>query len=133
MTGEQLLAQYARPHTWDEMMGPDAIREPYRSLLNAIGQLSVSQLQQKDLQAGRHAGSQQGQDRDPAPGFVENVGFAHDVQGFLYRWRQGFGGKPSGNALRHKRHVRSGLTYRSHDDPSPRLVSQGDFATMTLC
>ena len=52
MTGEQLLAQYARPHTWDEMMGPDAIREPYRSLLNAIGQLSVSQLQQKDLQAG---------------------------------------------------------------------------------
>lgn len=26
MTGEQLLAQYARPHTWDEMMGPDAIR-----------------------------------------------------------------------------------------------------------
>lgn len=52
MTGEQLLAQYARPHTWDEMMGPDTIREPYRSLLNAIGQLSVSQLQQKDLQAG---------------------------------------------------------------------------------
>lgn len=52
MTGEQLLAQYARPQTWDEMMGPDAIREPYRSLLNAIGQLTVSQLQQKDLQAG---------------------------------------------------------------------------------
>lgn len=52
MTGEQLLARYIASQTWDEMMGPDGIRDPYKSLLQSIGHLSIEQLKQKDLQAG---------------------------------------------------------------------------------
>ena len=52
MTAEELLAGYARPQTWDEMMAPDSIRAPYRALLQSIGQLTTENLHQKDVQAG---------------------------------------------------------------------------------
>ncbi len=51
MTAEQLLAQYSRFNAWDEMMGSDAVREPYKALLQSIGQLSIEELEQKHLQA----------------------------------------------------------------------------------
>ena len=51
MTAEQLLAQYSRFNAWDEMMGSDAVREPYKALLESIGQLSIEELEQKHLQA----------------------------------------------------------------------------------
>ncbi len=51
MTAEQLLAQYSRFNAWDEMMGSDAVREPYKALLQSIGKLSIEELEQKHLQA----------------------------------------------------------------------------------
>ena len=51
MTAEQLLAQYSRFNAWDEMMGSDAVREPYKALLQSIGKLSIEELEQKQLQA----------------------------------------------------------------------------------
>ena len=52
MTAEELLAAYGRAQTWDEMMAPDAIRAPYLSLFQSMGQLTVESLKQKDLLAG---------------------------------------------------------------------------------
>jgi uncharacterized circularly permuted ATP-grasp superfamily protein len=52
MTAEQLLAQYARSFSWDEMMDDSSVRAPYRKLLQALGPLTVDNLKQKDLQAG---------------------------------------------------------------------------------
>lgn len=52
MTAEQLLAEYKLPGSWDEMMAPDTIRDPYRFLFQSIGQLTTENLQQKHLQAG---------------------------------------------------------------------------------
>ncbi|MBC7851273.1 MAG: circularly permuted type 2 ATP-grasp protein [Chitinophagaceae bacterium] len=52
MTADELLAQYIRPQTWDEMMAPDNVRDPYRALFQSIGDLTLEALQQKDLQAG---------------------------------------------------------------------------------
>lgn len=52
MTAEDLLSHYKLPQTWDEMMAPEAIREPYRALLQSIGHLTIENLRQKDLQAG---------------------------------------------------------------------------------
>ena len=51
MTAEQLLAQYSRFNAWDEMMGSDSVREPYKALLQSIGKLSIEELEQKHLQA----------------------------------------------------------------------------------
>jgi len=51
MTAEELLAAYGCTQTWDEMMAPDAIRAPYLSLFQSMGQLTVENLQQKDLLA----------------------------------------------------------------------------------
>ena len=51
MTAGELLAGYSRSQTWDEMMGSEAIREPYRSLFQSIGSLTIENLQQKDAQA----------------------------------------------------------------------------------
>ncbi len=51
MTAEELIAGYARTQSWDEMMSPEAIREPYKVLLKSIGSLTTENLQQKDLLA----------------------------------------------------------------------------------
>lgn len=52
MTAEELIAGYARTQCWDEMMSPQAIREPYKALLKSIGPLTIENLRQKDLLAG---------------------------------------------------------------------------------
>lgn len=52
MKGEDLLARYPMPTTWDEMMSANGIREPYRLLLESVGKMDLQDLQQKDLQAG---------------------------------------------------------------------------------
>ena len=44
MTAEELLAAYGRAQTWDEMMAPDAIRAPYLSLFQSIGEITVVSL-----------------------------------------------------------------------------------------
>lgn len=51
MTAEQLLAKYSHSNAWDEMMGDTSVRDPYKALFQSIGQLTVENMQQKDLQA----------------------------------------------------------------------------------
>lgn len=51
MKAEELLASYTRADFWDEMMGPESIRAPYRALLQSMGQLTTENLIQKDMQA----------------------------------------------------------------------------------
>ena len=51
MTAEQLLAKYSQSNAWDEMMGDTSVRDPYKALFQSIGQLTVENMQQKDIQA----------------------------------------------------------------------------------
>lgn len=51
MTAEQLLAKYSQSNAWDEMMGDTSVRDPYKALFQSIGQLTVENMQQKDMQA----------------------------------------------------------------------------------
>ncbi len=51
MTTFELLTNYSKGISWDEMMGSESVRDPYKKLFESIGQLSVDQLRQKDIQA----------------------------------------------------------------------------------
>jgi uncharacterized circularly permuted ATP-grasp superfamily protein len=53
MTLENLLSHYQLPTgTWDEMHSGAAVRQPYRSLLSALGPMDTVLLQQKESIAG---------------------------------------------------------------------------------
>lgn len=52
MNGANLIANYNCPPFWDEMRGPDSIRDPYQRFLDAIAHLPVDLLRQKEVQAG---------------------------------------------------------------------------------
>lgn len=53
MTGDTLFRQYpVLPHSWDEMKEAGQIREPYRTIYEAISKLNLADLQQKHRLAG---------------------------------------------------------------------------------
>jgi uncharacterized circularly permuted ATP-grasp superfamily protein len=51
MNIQTLLTDYLRSGAWDEMLGENSVRKPYMNLMNALGQLSVEELQQKHVHA----------------------------------------------------------------------------------
>jgi uncharacterized circularly permuted ATP-grasp superfamily protein len=52
MTVQEMLSDYVKGNTWDEMMGDQQVRDHYKPLFDALANLSMTEIDQKHMQAG---------------------------------------------------------------------------------